>query len=160
MKTCIGCGLTLEATKDNFYWHRQGETWLPRCKPCTREQVKANRRKRLAYYQEYDRVRYDVGGHRGDASKEAKLRSGRAWNQRNKEKKRAHGIVARAIASGRLLRQPCSVCGVSNDVEAHHEDYSKPLDVTWLCTHHHADHRRLPRDPNFQMVRGNHKKAA
>lgn len=45
--------------------------------------------------------------------------------------------VARAIKSGRLTRQSCSGCG-SARAQAHHDDYSKPLDVLWLCTVCHA----------------------
>lgn len=37
-----------------------------------------------------------------------------------------------AIAMGRLVRQPCCVCGVI-PADAHHEDYMKPLEVIWLC---------------------------
>jgi hypothetical protein len=33
---------------------------------------------------------------------------------------------------GVLTRQPCSACG-NPDAEKHHHDYSKPLEVTWLC---------------------------
>ena len=38
---------------------------------------------------------------------------------------------------GRIFKKPCKVCGDLN-VEAHHEDYSKPLDVVWLCHKHHG----------------------
>lgn len=44
-----------------------------------------------------------------------------------------------AIKRGDMERQPCEVCGVS-PAQAHHDDYSKPLDVRWLCTLHHAEH--------------------
>jgi hypothetical protein len=37
---------------------------------------------------------------------------------------------------GRLIPQPCAVCG-SNKAEKHHPDYSKPLLVVWLCYFHH-----------------------
>jgi hypothetical protein len=50
-----------------------------------------------------------------------------------------HQRITRAIHDGLMSRQPCRVCGVS-DTEAHHEDYSKPYDVIWLCQVHH---RRL-----------------
>lgn len=52
-------------------------------------------------------------------------------------------IVAGAVKSGVLVRRPCRECGATK-VEAHHTDYSKPLDVVWLCRAHHvAEHKRL-----------------
>ena len=33
--------------------------------------------------------------------------------------------------------QPCIVCGAKAD--AHHDDYSKPTEVTWLCRKHHMN---------------------
>lgn len=50
----------------------------------------------------------------------------------------ARSAVARAIASGRLVRGPCAHCGAL-EVQAHHEDYDQPLVVVWLCKQHH-DH--------------------
>ena len=41
-----------------------------------------------------------------------------------------------AIASGKLLREECEYCK-RIDTHAHHDDYSKPLDVRWLCPRHH-----------------------
>lgn len=52
-------------------------------------------------------------------------------------KRKARSAVTAAIASGRLVRQPCAECGLRKS-EAHHTDYSKPLDVEWLCRKHHA----------------------
>jgi hypothetical protein len=60
-------------------------------------------------------------------------------------KVQARSRVAMAIANGSLIRQPCEVCGVERG-EAHHHDYSKPLDVRWLCrTHHMSLHRATRR---------------
>ena len=50
-------------------------------------------------------------------------------------------ITRRAIKSGKLVPQPCKVCGCV-DVEAHHPDYSKPIDVVWLCAEHHREIHR------------------
>jgi ribosomal protein S27AE len=49
---------------------------------------------------------------------------------------------AYAIKTGKLVRQPCEQCGKAKS-EAHHDDYSKPLTVRWLCRPHHgAVHRK------------------
>lgn len=57
-------------------------------------------------------------------------------------KSAAHALVAQALKDGRLARKPCEICGDANSV-AHHEDYSKPLEVVWVCRKHHmAAHGR------------------
>ncbi len=67
----------------------------------------------------------------------------REWNQRNPEKRSAQKFVERALKSGVLQRKPCERCG-SMTVHAHHDDYSKPLAVMWLCPAHHKErHREL-----------------
>jgi DNA modification methylase len=46
----------------------------------------------------------------------------------------AHSQVAYAIKTGKLIRSDrCEQCGEQGAIEAAHEDYNKPLDVTWLC---------------------------
>ena len=58
------------------------------------------------------------------------------------EKESARRLVRQAIISGLLHRGACVVCGEEN-AQGHHEDYSKPLDVIWLCRKHHkAIHNR------------------
>lgn len=54
------------------------------------------------------------------------------------ERVRARQEVFNAIQRGEIIRQPCSVCGLEK-AHAHHEDYSKPLDVMWLCRKHHRE---------------------
>lgn len=50
------------------------------------------------------------------------------------------GVLARkAIRDGILIKRPCEVCGAAQ-VDAHHDDYSRPLDVRWLCRSHHLRH--------------------
>jgi len=49
-----------------------------------------------------------------------------------------------AVRRGQLVRQPCERCQTSIFVDAHHDDYGKPLDVRWLCRIHHRErHREL-----------------
>lgn len=67
------------------------------------------------------------------------------YNLRHPEKRRAHKAVERALASGLLSRLVCQVCSDA-ETQAHHEDYSRPLEVTWLCSlHHHNRHSQLRR---------------
>jgi len=54
---------------------------------------------------------------------------------------KAHDLVGYALRVGRLKRKPCEVCGKRG--EAHHDDYTKPYEVRWLCRFHHV-HHHLP----------------
>lgn len=58
------------------------------------------------------------------------------YKTRFPERTAAQRKVKAAIVRGDLIRRPCERCGKPN-AHAHHEDYSKPLDVTWLCAWHH-----------------------
>ena len=69
-------------------------------------------------------------------------RAGKTQDQQ--EKARARSAVQIAVAAGRLIRRTCEhvdwrnrVCGQPG-THAHHEDYSQPLEVVWLCPSHHA----------------------
>jgi hypothetical protein len=42
----------------------------------------------------------------------------------------------RAASKGTLVKLPC-FCGNPN-VQGHHPDYTKPLEVIWLCARHHV----------------------
>lgn len=75
------------------------------------------------------------------------------WYLKNKEKvtlqrkKHSSRINARQklryhIKVGHIKKLSCEICG-SPKVEGHHEDYSKPLKVIWLCREHHAHKRKL-----------------
>lgn len=67
----------------------------------------------------------------------------RRYKEEQRAKYRAHYTVKNALRDGRLTRQPCEVCGLPHG-EAHHDDYSKPLEVRWLCkAHHRAAHARF-----------------
>ncbi len=67
------------------------------------------------------------------ATTRAKLR----FIEQNPVKRAAHIAIGNALRDGKLIRQTCEVCGERS--QAHHDDYSKPLEVRWLCAKHHAD---------------------
>lgn len=61
----------------------------------------------------------------------------RRYRESNPEKHAAHIAMRNAIRRGELSRGPCEVCGCLKRVEGHHDDYSRPLNVRWLCKRHH-----------------------
>lgn len=138
MKQCFKCRKVKPL--DEFYRHPQmGDGYLGKCKDCTKRDTQLNYRVRLEQYHEYDRERYQEPVRRAQSYHQTvKQRA------RHPEKARAYGAVSRAVRNGRLTRGPCEICGTTVKVEAHHTDYSKPLDVRWLCrTHHRAVEGRL-----------------
>ena len=52
---------------------------------------------------------------------------------------RASQLLRRAVRLGTVTRGPCYAAGPTcgGDIQAHHHDYSKPLDVVWCCFVHH-----------------------
>lgn len=79
----------------------------------------------------------------------------RSHRARNKVKARARSVITNAIDVGTLIPKPCEVCGI-DEVEAHHEDYSKPLSVKWLCKRHHvARHRELGATRRLKYLKHN-----
>lgn len=67
---------------------------------------------------------------------------------------RARSATHNAIKSGRIVKfSICERCETEPlDIEAHHDDYTKPLDVQWLCrpchnaVHPHPGYGRSPRE--------------
>ena len=77
--------------------------------------------------------------------KAAKQRAQAAYQERDPQRYQAHYTLTNAVRDRRIERQPCAVCGATDRVQGHHNDYSKPLDVVWLCRDHHAlAHNALP----------------
>ena len=96
------------------------------CKPCHRDEAKRSRRNHVEKWREYDRER---GAHQTPEYQHE-------YRKRFPEKEKAKTAVNNAVRDGRLIKQPCEVCGAEY-VHGHHNDYQKPLDVKWLCPIHH-----------------------
>lgn len=124
MKRCSRCGVM--KSEEGF------TPKMARCKAC-RSEVHRERRA-LGLGQATDRARYRK------SLRERQLHAARSqrWAARNRHKATAGLRVLRAIKRGVLVRQPCEVCGAKG--LAHHDDYTKPLEVRWLCPLHHARH--------------------
>ena len=130
-KTCISCHKTKPFAE--FYSHKKmADGYLNKCKEC----VKAYSRKRrfdpdcrekiLAY----DRAR----GYRQGTEYQKRRRL------ENPEKYKANYMISNALRGGRLLKpEVCAHCSTATSrIEAHHPDYSRPLEVVWLCSQCHS----------------------
>lgn len=104
---------------------------LNKCKTCTKRDTKQHRQDNIDEVRAYDRQR----------SKEPERRKKLAQNavqfrEKYPEKCEAYKALGNALKRGVIKKEPCVVCG-SFFVHAHHDDYTKPLDVVWLCPVHH-----------------------
>jgi len=130
MKLCGSC----ETEKDEslFGFRKASLDGLShKCKACQRVYDKArngqdHRRQAREIY-----AQTEEGKISGAKAKEA-------WRKRNPDKTKAQAIVARAVRGGKLFRKPCEVCGINEQIHAHHDDYLEPLNVRWLCAAHHS----------------------
>jgi ribosomal protein S27AE len=95
------------------------------------EEQRAYRAKDPERYRALTRARYA-------ANPTAKRNGIKAWIARNPDRFRTAQNAAQrvyaAIKKGLLTRpDTCTRCGLSGFIEAAHSDYTRPLDVTWLC---------------------------
>lgn len=137
-KVCKVCGRRKPLT--DFYlnhtyadWH----TWA--CKVCIKVKQKTHRETHPEIYQK--RKAYFDSPH-GRALMYANIK---IYQQRHPEKRKAHVWVGNAIRDGRLIRELCEKCG-GEKVTAHHDDYSKPTEVRWLCGLCHRAHHKAERE--------------
>ncbi len=151
-KLCKGCGLKLSLTcfyKNNGM--RDGR--LNYCKSCD---DKAHRKHHLKMRKESpewvkkrrqqarDRTKRWLIRHgiKNSGSDKAKA----DWKLKNPTKIKAHTTARTALLNGVLVKpKTCNRCGHSESrLEMHHEDYSKPLAIEWLCPACHGVTKRKP----------------
>lgn len=139
-KVCRKCLVSKQS--DLFYLERAV------CKDCIN-----HRRRGSALVKEYEKQRSRLPHRKALASS-----IGKKWRIENPEKLKVYNrryankhperiavyaTVRNAVLCGRLIKKPCQVCGSNNRIHAHHKDYSKPLQVEWLCImHHFMEHRQ------------------
>lgn len=88
-----------------------------------------NRKKIREYNRVYNQMwRKKYGYHNEENSK-----------KRYPEKEYARAVTQLAIRHGQLKRKPCEKCK-SKLSQAHHDDYTKPLQIRWLCSLHHKQY--------------------
>ena len=111
--------------REQFKTHKEYLNWY-------RDYREKNREKLLVYWRKYNSEYRKKNGYHNEANSKA----------RYPEKEKARMILGQAIKVGYIERESCRDCDKKG--QAHHPDYSKPLDVIWLCPIHHAkEHKRL-----------------
>lgn len=143
MKKCFICS-DIKPLKDYYRHSKMADGHLGKCKSCTRRHT-SERHARMSQNPEW--VESEIERHRQKSRLARSLgkvsphtNKGKiAWEQRNEHKRKAHFAVANALRDGKIEKLPCMICGKS-PAQAHHDDYSKPLDVRWLCVTHHNEH--------------------
>ena len=150
MKHCNSCNK--DKSKLEFGNRKASPDGLShKCKVCQSEydKARANNKDRVLAREKYAKT---------DSGRDARNRARKKWANENKDKAyditksyrknnpkkyKAHGKVAYEVKKGNLTAKPCVVCSKTGDVQAHHDDYDRPLDVRWLCARHHSEWHRL-----------------
>lgn len=115
--------------------HRQSSDDFKMCKSC-RERHRSAVKRSTARHREVARAKWRRYVRKHSAEKVA---SNLARHLLHPEKNRARSAVRRAVISGRLtIPVLCEDCRSICKLQAHHDDYSQPLDVIWLCSPCHA----------------------
>lgn len=134
MKKCFKCNLEKELSE--FYKHKaMSDGHLNKCKECAKTDIKEFRREN-EHVRQYDRERYYNDPWRKIQIKEVTT----DWRIANPLAYKAHTILNNAVRDGKIIKQPCKVCGDTFRIHGHHKDYNKPLEVEWYCAKHHHQH--------------------
>lgn len=138
VKTCFKCGDIKRI--EMFYKHpgmKDGR--LGKCKECTKADVSENYAMRRRQYSDYDKKRFKTPERKAQMKEAQRIR-----RKKNPEKYKAYNAVSNAVRVGRLVREPCVYCGDPKS-QGHHDDYSKPLDVRWVCfkCHREKEHGQI-----------------
>lgn len=147
MKACFKCNT--EKPFSEFYRHSgMGDGYLGKCKSCTKKDAHKHREDNIDKVKAYDRNRPNKAERaqkqndylKTDFGKAVRKKSSKNYVSKFPEKHKAKTAVNNAIRDGRLLKpKSCSCCGIECNPHGHHDDYSKPLDVRWLCHKCHKD---------------------
>lgn len=146
MKICKRCTLNLPLT--SFHYNRgTSDKCATYCKECASILSKIYRDENSNRLKEYEKSRWEA--RRIDPVYKAKAaKQQRRWLENNRDKHRArklkwrannplqvkaHIAVKDAIRAGKLRKKLSCKCGSTEQIEAHHSDYTKPLKVKWLC---------------------------
>lgn len=124
LRHCKGCGVA------GYEFYASIPGW---CRACWREKVRVHRASKPEYYRAYDAQRAQTPERKALAT-----RVQREWKAAHPLRRAAQITLGNAVRDGKVVPWPvCSVPECCGRPVAHHPDYSRPLDVVWLCQSHH-----------------------
>jgi hypothetical protein len=90
-----------------------------KCLPCNRKRCRE----------------WSANNRRRKRPKDVNTRAYMKWRHSHPDRDKAQRAVQRAVKSEKLVKAPmCQLCwDVGQRLEGHHVDYSKQLEVVWLC---------------------------
>ena len=91
--------------------------------------------KRIADKKYQARKRKDKDGYKTHESKE--------YRSKYPEKVKAQQLLNYPTKNRNVKKSACVVCGVTQGIDGHHPDYTKPLIVIWVCPIHHKQIHKL-----------------
>jgi hypothetical protein len=126
LKRCFKCGV--EKPRTEFYRHpAMADGLLGKCKACAKADVTARWNANAEIFRQTDAAR-------------------------RKAKRQANHATGNAIRDGRLVKGVCHYCASTEAVQAHHWNYYRPLDVTWLCKRCHRIADMARRDAELKVI--------
>lgn len=150
-KICFKCETVKPLTE--FYKHpAMLDGHVNKCKECNKLDVRQNRSKKLDFYREYDRNRASKPNRiaarleyaQTESFKKAKAKRIKRYEQKYPYKKIATTAIGNAIRDGKIMRPNlCENCSATGKIHGHHDDYSKPYEVRWLCIKCHVSWHKL-----------------
>lgn len=145
-KECFKCK-TVKPLSD-FYKHKMMlDGHVNKCKECNKKDVRQNRSDKIDYYREYDKSRANKPSRVAARMEYAQTEAGKIALRKAKKqyetnypyKILANTAVGNAIRSGELIKpKNCESCNAEGKIHGHHDDYSKPYEVRWLCVKCHT----------------------
>ena len=137
-KTCTKCGVEKCLTEFSADKRRKGgiRSW---CKECDRAYDRAGRDKLRRSERRTDHDPIYAKEYR-ESHRDERGEYDRRYRDRHPERPAAKNVVQGAVRRGFVVRGSCEATGDHDGpVQAHHDDYTRPLAIRWLCEKHHKE---------------------
>lgn len=128
-----------------YYVHKQmGDGHLNKCKDCVKDRIRR-------YWDDGRGKEVDKKRQQKPARKEWQRLYSAKMRKKHYKKSQCRIRFWNEYAKGMIEKLPCSQCGTTKLVEAHHPDYDKPFKIKWLCSYHHKEWHRNNKALNDQF---------